>query len=218
MLGLRGQPLRLVSEGLKPASGPQGLAVQSMDFFLQGTQPLEWDGPEGEGAPFRSALEAAALGDLLGQTVWGELRALVVDLAPGGDRLPLLRRLLRRRLSAIAVTIPTEVSMLAVERSVRRAREARVPLIGLVENMGNVVCGRCGELGPLFQEAPVEERAKELDLEIIARIPFDPALAAAGDAGRPFVTEAAKDDPAVRAFETLAARVASFDPTDGEVQ
>jgi ATP-binding protein involved in chromosome partitioning len=210
MLGLRGAPIRMEGEDLLPAAGPAGVAVQSLDFFLQGTQPLAWDGPAGEGAPLRSALEDAALADLLGQTRWGPLDVLLVDLPPGADRLPALARLTSRLRCALAVTIPSELSLLAVERSARRAQEVGVPLAGLVENMGSAVCRHCGREGPLFREVAVEARAREIGLEVLARIPFEAALAGAADAGVAFVPPAGAalpDSPAARAFVRLAERL-----------
>jgi ATP-binding protein involved in chromosome partitioning len=214
MLGLRGQPLRVGSTGLRAVPGPFGVAVQSMDFFLQGTQGLDWDGPAGEGSTMRSALEEAAIADLLGQTEWGRLDVLVVDLAPGADRLPALARLHPALSGALAVAIPTEVALLAVERSVRRAREAGVPLIGLVENMGSTVCAACGTEGPLFQEAPVDGFARAADLDVVARIPFDPRLAFCADAGKPFLEGEGLTSAAGAAFERLAARVRAFRPEE----
>lgn len=198
MLGLRGQPLRATSSGLRPVPGPHGLAVQSMDFFLQGTQPLEWDGPAGEGSSMRSVLEESALADLLGSTEWGVLDVLVIDLAPGPDRLTALAHLLPALDAAIAVTIPTEVSLLAVERSVRRAHEAQVPMLGLVENLATTVCAHCGKEGPLFREASTDQTARQLDLSVLARVPFDARAAAAMDAGAPLATVAGD------AFDKLA--------------
>ena len=154
MLGLRGQPVRIgTDERLRPIAGPVGLAVQSMDFFLQGNQALDWEGADGAGATWRSALEQAALADLIGRTAWGELDCLVIDLAPGADRLPALLPFLTDRAVALAVAIPTEVALLAVERSLRRAFEARVPVLGLVENFASAVCGACGAEIALFREA-----------------------------------------------------------------
>lgn len=210
MLGVQGAPVRVTADGLRPNPGPLGLRVQSLDFFLQGNEPLAWDGAQGEGAPLRSWLEDAALGDLLGETVWGDLDVLVIDLAPGADRLPALARLLPRLTGALAVAIPTAVSRLAVERSVRRAFEAGVPMIGLVENLGSSVCAACGAEGPLFPEASVDELARELDLPLLARIPLDAKLAAAADAGRLFAEEA-PDSPAAHAFATLAECVAGVE-------
>jgi ATP-binding protein involved in chromosome partitioning len=216
MLGLRGLPVRLQGEELLPTPAAEGLVLQSMDFFLQGGQALGWDGPAGEGAHLRSALEDAALADLLGRTRWDERDFLVIDLAPGADRIPALARVTGRIDGAIAVTIPTEVSLLAVERSVRRAREARVPLLGLVENMGTAVCPHCHAEHPLYREAPVERAARDQDLPLLARIPFDPELAAAADRGEVFDAGPGAGSPAGAAFATLAERAIAYEPPGAE--
>jgi ATP-binding protein involved in chromosome partitioning len=219
MLGLRGQPIRVgAGDALEPVPGPLGLRVQSMDFFLQGNAPLDWDGEAGEGAPLRSAMEEAALADLLGYTDWGRLDLLVVDLAPGSDRLPALARWLPPGLGALAVTIPTEVSLLAVERSLRRAWAARIPLIGLVENFAAGRCASCGAEAPLYREASTERLARDLATPLLARVPFDPALAACADAGRIFAAGEGRATPAGQAIAALAERVAAWEPPppDGE--
>jgi ATP-binding protein involved in chromosome partitioning len=211
MLGLRGQPLRLVAgETLRPVSGPHGLRVQSMDFFLQGNQPLEWEGEQGEAAALRSAMEQAAMADLLACTDWGALDALIVDLAPGSDRLPAFGQFVRSALAALAVTLPTEVAMLAVERSLRRAYAARIPLIGLVENFASAVCPSCGAEGPLYREASASGLARDLGSEVVARIPFDAKLAQAADQGRVFLDGEGVRSAAGRAFLALADRVQGF--------
>ncbi len=224
MLGLRGQPVRLATDSarrgeevLRPAPGPCGLRVQSMDFFLQGNQPLDWEGESGEGAALRSALEQAALADLLGLTDWGELDALVVDLPPGADRLPALARWLPPGSAALAVTIPTEVALLAVERGLRRAHALRFPVIGIVENFASAVCPRCGEEAPLYREASAATLADATAVDVVARIPFDARLARAADAGRVFLEGEGVATPAGRALAALADRVAAWRaPEPGE--
>jgi ATP-binding protein involved in chromosome partitioning len=232
MLGLRGEPVRIgTDERLRPIAGPAGLAVQSMDFFLQGNQALDWEGTDAAGATdlgggppsaglrpaarlLRSlaggALEQAALVDLLGRTAWGELDCLVIDLAPGADRLPALAPFLTDRAVALAVAIPTEVALLAVERSLRRAFEARVPVLGLVENFASAVCGTCGAEMALFREADPAARFAAMRVEVIARVPFDPALARAADAGRPYVAGPGASTPAGRALAALADRILCY--------
>jgi ATP-binding protein involved in chromosome partitioning len=204
MLGLRGQPLRMRGDSLLPVRGPAGVLVQGMDFFLQGSQPLDWEETANEGAALRSLLEDAALADLLGRTEWGELGSLVIDLPPGSDRLPALARLVPRGLCTVVVTLPTEVSLLAVERSIRRAVESRIPIVGLVENMGSVVCPHCGVESKLFQEMSADAKASEMGVELIARIPFDPLFAAAADAGSPLPAAGEEPTPAARAVRDLA--------------
>jgi ATP-binding protein involved in chromosome partitioning len=211
MLGLRGQPVRIgTDERLRPIAGPAGLAVQSMDFFLQGNQALDWEGADGALSTWRSALEQAALADLIGRTAWGELDCLVIDLAPGADRLPALLPFLTDRAVALAVAIPTEVALLAVERSLRRAIEARVPVVGLVENFASAVCSECGAEVALFREADPGPRFAAMGIEVVARIPFDPALARAADAGRPYVVGPGASSTAGRALAALAERILCY--------
>ena len=218
MLGLRGQPVRLArdplrgGERLRPAPGPCGLRVQSMDFFLQGNQALDWDGDAGEGAALRSAMEQAALGDLLGLTAWGELDLLVVDLPPGADRLPAQAPWLPAGSAALAVAIPTEVALLAVERGLRRAHALRFPVIGIVENFAGAVCSRCGEEAPLYREASADALAEAMAVPVVARVPFDARLARAADAGRVFLEGEGVATPAGRALCGLAERVAAWRP------
>jgi ATP-binding protein involved in chromosome partitioning len=218
MLGLRGQPLRIDTDGrLRLVPGPSGVGVQSMDFFLQGAEPLEWEGPAGETAPLRSAMEAAALADLLGRTAWGELDALVVDLPPGADRLPELAGWLPR-LVALAVTIPSEVALLAVERSLRRAHAARIPLLGIVENCASAVCDACGAEGPLYREGSAAPLAAAHGVEVVASLPFDPALARAADAGTVYLEGPRRASPTGRAFAALAQRIATLHDGDLEAE
>jgi ATP-binding protein involved in chromosome partitioning len=208
MLGLRGQPLRVgADEQLRPAPGPVGIAVQSLDFFLEGNQAPDWDGPEAQGATLRSAMEEAVIADLLGRTRWDALDVLVVDLPPGADRLPALYRWLPPRVSALAVTIPSRVSLLAVERSLRRALTARIPMLGLVENFASLSCEACGAEARLFPDADAGLLARRLDVELLARIPFDAALGDAADAGLPYLEGAGCGTPAGAAFAGLAERV-----------
>lgn len=217
MSGLRGLPVRVAGGALKPQPGPCGVLVQSMDFFLQGSQPLDWEGPGAEGTSLRSAMEQAALADLLGQTGWGDLDVMVVDLPPGADRLPAFTSLLPEHLGeALAVTIPTEISMLAVERSLRRALEVGIPAIGIVENLGSSVCIKCGEEGPLFHEVSIDKLARSSGLDIVARIPFDPALSAAADRGEVFLEGPGRESPAGRALHGLAEHVAAYERPEPE--
>jgi len=219
MLGLRGQPVRVSTAGeLGAVPGPLGLRVQSMDFFLQGNQALDWDGPDGGGAVMRSGLEQSATADLLGRTDWGALDWLVIDLAPGADRLPALSRFLPKTAAAVVVAIPTQVALLSVDRSLRRARELGFPLIGMVENMGTSICSECGAEQPLFRDALGRENAgSDLQIDVIARIPFDRGLAADADAGRLFLEGRGRDSVAGRAISDLAAYVERYprpDPSD----
>ena len=119
----------------------------------------------------------------------GSLDALVVDLAPGSDRLPASCSGCAPRGGARGHDPDRGGAARRRALAAARARGAG-PLLGLVENFASVVCSPCGAEGPLFREASTDAIAAQLDLAVLARIPFDARAAAAADAGRP-LTDAA---------------------------
>jgi ATP-binding protein involved in chromosome partitioning len=73
---------------------------------------------------------------------------------------------------AVVVTIPSEESRRSVERSMRGAIEAGIPLLGVVENMSGYACSQCDHVGRLFPGAAGEDLAREFNVPLLARIPF----------------------------------------------
>lgn len=206
MAGVHGTTLLRRDSAVLPAVTSRGVRVMSMDLFLgDETAPVVWDAPsQSDGAAWRGLREAGALRELIADTVWGALDLLVVDLPPGSDRLPTLSGVVPRLDGALVVTIPSAVSMGVVGRSVRMAREhLDVPVLGLIENMAAHVCPHCGQDDELFPSGSVDALARSLELAVIARIPFDPAVALAGDEGRSYPHDH-PDRPAAGAFIELA--------------
>lgn len=205
LLGVRGRRLKVLAGGVEPVTGPSGIRVISMDLLLAGADaPLEWTGPESESFVWRGTLETNALREFLADTEWGDLDHLVVDLPPGTDRLEPLHRLLPGLDGLVLVTLGSELSSFVVGKSVRRARELGVPVMGYVENMAGYACPHCGSVGPLFGDGEGFE-----GLARLARVPFDPELSRLADEGRPYVLER-PDAPAARALVDAARAVRTF--------
>ena len=57
-------------------------------------------------------------------------------------------------------------------------------VLGLVENMSYFVCPDCGKQHSVFGESHIDETAKRFGIEHVAKLPIDPAYAAACDAGQ----------------------------------
>jgi len=205
MLGVRGQPLRVEPDGVRPAVSAEGIRVLSMDLLLPGDDtPVVWDAPtQVEAHTWRGTMEGTALREFLADTAWGALDVLLIDLAPGADRLPTLLDLLPGLTGAVVVTIPSAVSHLVVRRAMTLARERGARLLGLVENMAGYACPTCGAVGRLFEGPGGEAMAAQHGLPFLGRVPFDPRLAAAADRGRPFVLDHG-DTPAGRALAGVA--------------
>jgi Mrp family chromosome partitioning ATPase len=71
-----------------------------------------------------------------------------------------------------------------VEKAINMANMMNIPLLGLVENMSYVECGKCGEHIHIFGESHIDEIADKYGIPVLARIPMREGFAAAGDQGR----------------------------------
>jgi ATP-binding protein involved in chromosome partitioning len=179
----------MTAQGMHPVQGPAGMRIMSMDLLLpQDDTPLTWQAPtQIDAYLWRSSMEATALREFLSDTVWGELDVLFLDLAPGTDRLATLAGLLPRLTGAILVTIPSEISHFVVRKSLVMARELKVPILGLIENMAGYYCQSCQELGELFRPGQGLMLARDFGIQFLGEVPFDPRIARSGDGGIPFV-------------------------------
>jgi len=208
MLGVRGRSLPVTAEGVLPPESREGIRIMSMDLLLPSDEtPLTWSAStQAESHVWRGNMEANALREFLADTAWGQLDLLLIDLPPGVERLTTLADLVPTLSGGVVVTIPSEVSHLVVKKSVSVAREARVPILGLLENMAGYVCEACGAVGPLFHGPGGEGMAAELGIPFLGRVPFDPRMTVAGDRGIPFVAEH-PDSPAAQALLQVANRI-----------
>ncbi|HEY6747036.1 MAG TPA: P-loop NTPase [Mycobacteriales bacterium] len=139
-----------------------GLKVASVGFLLGGDQRLTMAGSFAE----------LMLGRLIKQTVWGELDVLVADLPPGTGEVQQGLLALSDDVSALLVVTPAEVSHLDTGRAVAVLRQAKVPLLGGVENMAYLTCPHCGERTALHTPAPADRTIWALGVPQLAAIPF----------------------------------------------
>jgi len=195
MLGARGQRVMMGSDSARPAVGVANVRVMSMDLFLEGdNSPVDWRHPGGlaeDSYVWRGTLEANVLREFLGDTDWGDLDFLLIDMPPGADRFETLMRLVPTLSGALVVTLPSQVSHLIVRRAIASARKAGATLLGLVENMTGLADAP-GEIpldlsGGESEEATGKKFAVEAGIPYLGEIPFDPRMARATDAGRPLV-------------------------------
>ncbi len=212
MTGVRAHTPRAGEGGMTPATGALGIKVMSIDLFLpQDGTPVLWNAPTQQDAyTWRGMMEMNALREFLGDTAWGALDVLLVDLPPGADKLPNLADVLPSLSGTIVVTIPSGVSQLVVAKSITMAKEVvGTPVIGLVENMAAYVCAHCGQEETLFPVGRVEELAAEHAVPYLGRIPFDPRLAAAAVDGTLFMQDH-HATPAGQSIALVAEQVQAF--------
>lgn len=202
MLAAERAPLRVSEGGVRPASGAAGVSVMSSDLFLDDDAALRWGG-EHEFL-WQSTLETGTLREFMADVDWGELDCLVVDLAPGTDKLTRLLALDVADL-VLLVTTPAAAATHVVAKSLAVARGSGVPF-GLVANMTHHVCRECGAREPLYVADAAGALAASTGAPMFAEVPFDARLASETDAGRPVVL-GESESPAARALRALADRV-----------
>ncbi|MEE8326127.1 MAG: P-loop NTPase [candidate division NC10 bacterium] len=206
LLGVRGQSLTMGPDGIVPTEGPMGIKVVSMDLLLPSDEtPVTWHGPaQRESFMWRGMMEVNALREFLADTAWGELDLLLADLPPGTDRISHMTGLLPDLAGCLIITVASEVSHLIVKKAVSAVRDAQwAPTLGLVENMGQFICGHCGAAEEMFPGGDTAAMAAAMSIPFLGSVAFDPRLAAASDRGTPFVLSH-PDTPAGEALLRIA--------------
>lgn len=167
-------PLHVDRGLVHPALGEGGIGVVSTDLLLDDGRPLAWRSVAGESHVWRGAAEASVLREFVGDVAWGALDVLLVDMPPDAGRLADLALLVRDKLAAVAVTIPSDESARSVRRALTAARDAGIHIVGIVENMSGYACATCDTIGPLFSGDAGARLAAAFDVPLLARIPFVP--------------------------------------------
>ena len=198
MLGLKGARLQAGPDGIGPAEGPEGIKTVSMDFLLPSDEsPVVWRGP----------LKMGAIRQFLGEVNWGPLDYLLVDLPPGtGDESLSILQLLPEMDGVVIVTIPSEVSQAVVKKAVTFAREMKIPILGIVENMAGMICPHCGEMIEVFSKGGGARVSDAMHVNLLGSIPMDPRIAADSDLGVPFVVSHS-DSPAAKVFSDIVKQI-----------
>ena len=191
--GVRGM-LGATEEGIIPAVSSTGVKLVSLNLMLENeTDPVVWRGP----------VIAGTVKQFWTDVMWGDVDYMFVDMPPGTGDVPLTVFQSLPVDGIIIVTSPQELVGMIVEKAVHMAQMMNVPVLGVVENMSYFKCDACGKEHRIFGESHLEEIAARNQIPNTARLPIDPALAAACDAGSIEMSEGAWLEPIADAIEKL---------------
>ena len=190
--GVHGQAMGS-EQGLYPMESRTGIQVMSTNLLLPNeTDPVIWRGPVISGVV---------------QQFWTDVLwncdYLFVDMPPGTGDVSLSVFQSIPLDGIIVVASPQELVSMVVEKAVKMAEMMEVPILGLVENMSYLTCPDCGKQIKLFGESHIDEIAEKYGVPVLAKIPVDPALAKAVDAGAVELFEGDWMDGAMDRLETL---------------
>jgi ATP-binding protein involved in chromosome partitioning len=198
MLGLTGQrPSSPDGKRIKPLPA-HGVVAMSIGFLIDPEQPMVWRGP----------MVTQALTQLLGDTDWGDLDYLVIDMPPGtGDiQLTLSQRV--PVAGAVVVTTPQDIALADARKGLKMFEKVNVPVLGVVENMSVHVCTNCGHVEHLFGAGGGARMAAQYGVELLGELPLDARVREEADGGAPTVA-VAPDSPHAAPYFIMARRTAA---------
>ncbi len=183
MMGTTDRPTQVESMILPPIA--HEVRVISIAQFTEGNTPVVWRGP----------MLHRALQQFLADVYWGDLDMLLLDLPPGTGDVAISVAQLIPNAEILVVTTPQLAAAEVAERAGSIALQTRQRIVGVVENMSGLTLPD-GSTLQVFGEGGGQQVAERLtravgaDVPLLGRIPLDPALVAAGDAGVPLVLSA----------------------------
>ncbi|MBQ4064557.1 MAG: Mrp/NBP35 family ATP-binding protein [Clostridia bacterium] len=173
IFGVKG-PVTGDDKGIFPAVSKMGTKIMSLNLLVdEETTPVVWRGP----------VIAGTVKQFWTDVFWDDVDFMFVDMPPGTGDVPLTVFQSLPLAGIVIVTSPQELVSMIVEKAVRMAQLMNIPVLGIVENYSYLKCPDCGKEIAVFGQSRVEEVAKQYGLDVLARVPIDPALANLCDKG-----------------------------------
>jgi Mrp family chromosome partitioning ATPase len=161
-------------DGILPCKSKTGIDIMSINLLLENdTDPVVWRGP----------VIAGTVKQFYTDVIWRDVDFMFVDMPPGTGDVPLTVFQSLPIAGIVVVTSPQDLVSMIVEKAVNMARMMNVPVLGIVENMSYYECPHCGERSEIFGRSHIDETAHRFNIPAAARLPINPKLAAASDAG-----------------------------------
>ena len=202
--GLMGVSERLTVK--ETASGPKmvpptahGVRVMSLGFLLDDpSQPVIWRGP----------MVGSGVRQLLGDTEWGTLDYLLVDMPPGtGDATLTLAQSIPLS-GVVVVSQPQDVSLAIAVKALRAFQSLKVRILGVLENMSYFLCDDCGKRHEIFSHGGAQRKAQELGVPFLGEVPLAGDIREASDAGTP-ISALRPESPQAQVFAGIAQALAA---------
>ena len=160
--------------GLYPVKTKTGISMMSLNLLTENeTDPVVWRGP----------LIAGTVKQFWTEVIWGDIDYMFIDMPPGTGDVPLTVFQSLPVDGVVIVASPQELVGMIVEKAVNMASMMNIPVLALVENMSYMVCPDCGKEHSVFGKSNIDVIAAKHGVKTVAKMPIDPRLSAACDAG-----------------------------------
>lgn len=195
LLGVSARPA-VVDERINPVIA-DGMPVMSMGFLIPPEEAVVWRGPMLHGA----------ISQFLGDTQWGPLDYLIIDMPPGTGDVALTLSQLLPLTGAIVVCTPQDVALLDALKATAMFGKVNIPVLGMIENMSGFLCPDCGRTYDIFGKGGARRRAEESGVPFLGEVPITIEYRELGDAGR--VTDSFDDPGLAKPLNQICHRLVS---------
>jgi ATP-binding protein involved in chromosome partitioning len=178
-----------------------GVKIISMGFLSPAESAVVWRGP----------MASKALVQFLGDTFWGELDYLLVDMPPGTSDIHLTLAQAVPVTGAVIVTTPQKVALADAQKSLAMFRQGaiNIPILGVVENMAYFTPAELPQNKYyIFGRDGGKVMAERYNVPFLGEIPLVQGIREAGDIGRPVIAQGEEESPTYQAFKELAENLA----------
>lgn len=207
IMGVFGQTMNVGPDGLLPLVNAQGIKVASVASVMGEADYVTWMGDQ-----IRWALYT-----FLGNTEWGEIDYLLIDLPPGtGEETLNVLKSIRGLSGGVIVTIPSEVSQIVVGRGISLCQQAGTRILGLIENMGTMTCPNCSADINVFMIGGGKRVAEKTGINFFGNVPLDRRVSEACDEGVPYMVKY-PDSLAAQRYVEIAKEIIRLTENKGEL-
>jgi len=198
LLNLENRGVQAEGDKIKPILYSDTLKIMSIGFLLQKqSDALIWRGP----------MKHNVIKQFVTDVSWGDLDYLIVDCPPGtGDEPLSIVQLLGTADGAVIVTTPQQLAIVDVKKCITFCRQLKLPVLGVLENMSGFICPKCGEKTDILKSGGGEDMAMQMAVPFLGRIPIDPQIVQACDAGKPYVSHYNRT-PTANAFKRILTQI-----------
>ena len=175
MLEIKEKPISEDGKNLTPIS-KYGMQCMSMGFLVDQDAAMIWRGP----------MVASAIKTFTSNVLWNNLDYLIIDLPPGtGDALLTFSQEIQID-GVVIISTPQEIALLDANRGIRMFQKLNVNITGIIENMSSFISGD-GKEHFIFGKDGAENMSKNLQIDLLGKIPIEIGLREGADNGKPYV-------------------------------
>ena len=147
-----------------PAISKTGIKISSINMFLKSDDnPIIWRGP----------MLSNALIQLYRDTLWQDLDYLIIDMPPSTSDIMITSFQSIPIDSAIVVTTAQSLAINIAKKAYNMAKQMNINVIGFIENMSYITCGKCGNNILLYGEDMTKQLVENVGSKLIAKFPLD---------------------------------------------